>query len=197
MPRALHQQEVDVAEQQESVATKAPAVSTDSPIRVKRRELEAQLKQQDADTTTKNQRARSTTKAMIDELRRIEDGLGHSRLHEMTPVGNLLQIPDEMYEKYPDHSFRFVNETIPGRAKFLQSNGYTRVEGEVHGGDLVLWMVPRQRHAERTAIKNELTDRNLKLATSGSQAEQTSKLQEFFDKHGVDVDVRRLILGGS
>lgn len=178
------------------VATKAPAVSTDSPIRVKRRELEAQLKAQEAETSNKNQRARSTTKAMLEELKRIEKGMGHSRLHEMTPTGNLFVIPDEMYEKYPDHSFRFVNETIPGRQQLLQSHGYERVPGEVKGGDQVLWMVPRARRAEREAIKNEQTDRNLRMATSGSREEQTAKLQEYFDKQNLDVDVRRLILGG-
>jgi hypothetical protein len=181
---------------QKDVGTKAPAVSTDSPIRKRRRALEAELKSMQEDNSRRSQHARATTAAMLAELKDIEAKQGHSGLNELTPVGNLLVVDGAVHEQYPDDHLRWVNETIPGRAAYLKSIGYERVPDQIAGGDTVLWKVPREHWAGRAQGKIDRTDRDLRRATSASKEEQSSRLQEFFDKHGVDVDVRRMILGG-
>lgn len=178
------------------VSTQAPAVSTESPFRVRIRTLEKEMKLKSDEQTKSNAIARETTKLMLEELRRIERGAGHSRLNPLTPRGNLLVIPQEILDENPDHHLRGVNERIDGRAEFLKAEGYERVPGDKRIGDLVLWRIPREKWAKSQAQKNIKTDRDLRRATTASREEQTARLQEYFEKEGVDVDVRQLMTGG-
>lgn len=173
--------------------TQLPA---ESPIKKRRKELEEELKGYQEEGTRQSQRARAITATMLAELKDLEARQGKSGFHELTPIGNLLVVDGSVLEQYPDDHLRWVNETVPGRPAFLKSIGYERVPGQIAGGDTVLWKVPREHWAKRTVTKVEKTDADLRKATSANREEQASRLQEYFEKQGVEVDVRRLLIGG-
>lgn len=180
----------------QSVAKDAPAVSTDTPIRKRRRALEAELKNLQENKSRANQKARAVTATMLAELKDIE-ARQHGGLNELTPVGNLLALDAAMHEQYPDDHLRWINETIPGRAALLKSLGYERVPDQVAGGDTVLWKIPRNKYAERAVTKQVQTDRNLAKATGQSRDEVVHELQTFFDKHGINVDANKYIINAE
>lgn len=171
-----------------SVATNAPAVATNNPFRVRRKQLEAQLKQQEQDKSRHAAHAKATTAAMLAELKDQEARFGQSGLSPLTPRGNLL-VAGEIAAQYPDDHLRWVNETIPGRAALLQSMGYERVPGQVKGGDTVLWKIPREKWASGEVAKNVQTEKMLRKATSQNRDDTVQELQTFFDQHGVNIDV--------
>jgi hypothetical protein len=185
-----------LAETQPSVANKAPAGSTDNPFRVRRRALEEQLKSQENDKSRHAAHSRATTQAMLAELKDNEARHGHSGLSPLTPRGNLLQA-GAIQAQFPADHLRWVNETIPGRAALLTSLGYERVPGSIVGGDTVLWKIPREKWASGEATKQAETDRMLRKATSRNRDETVHELQAFFDKHGVNVDVDRIVSRGD
>jgi hypothetical protein len=180
---------------EQNTARTAPAVSTDTPFRRRRRQLEQELKNLDDNRSHRNSIARSTVAAQLAELKDIEARQqGRNGLNDLTPAGNLLMVDGSIHEQYPDDHLRWVNETIQGRAAMLQSKGYERVPGQVAGGDMVLWKVPREQWARTFAVKQEQTERGLRKATSGSRDDQVQELQKFFDQHGVNLDANKIVL---
>lgn len=174
------------------VAQKAPAVQTDNPFRVRRKQLEQQLQQQEQDKSRHAAHARATTAAMLAELKDQEARFGHSGLSPLTPRGNLL-LAGAIAAEYPDDHLRWVNETVPGRSELLKSMGYEPVPGQRRGGDLVLYKIPREKWASGEAAKQAQTDRMLKKATSQSRDDMVQEFQQFLDQHNVNLDADKMI----
>lgn len=170
----------------------APAVHT-GPITKKIKDLEESLKQLDDARSVANARARATTRAQLAELKDIE-ARQKGGLNELTPVGNLLSVDAAIHEQYPDDHLRWVNETMPGRAALLTAKGYTRVPGQIAGGDNVLWKIPRNKWAEGVSTKQAMTDAQLRKAGNQNRDDVVQELQTFFDKHGVKIDANDLVL---
>lgn len=174
------------------VANKAPAVQTDNPFRVRRKQLEEQLKQQDQDKSRNAAHARATTQAMLAELKDQEARFGHSGLSPLTPRGNLLQA-GAIQAQYPDDHLRWVNESAPGRAELLKSMGYEPVPGQRRGGDLVLYKIPRDKWASGEAAKQIETDKQIRRATETSRDDMVQEFQRFLDEHHVNLDANKMI----
>ena len=179
---------------EQGLAKTGPAISTDSPFRKRIRALEAELKGASDSRSQRDSLARATVAAQLAELKDIEARQGNSGLNDLTPVGNLLMVSGSIHEQYPDDHLRWVNETIPGRAAMLQTKCYTRVEGQIQGGDTVLWRIPRAKWARNFATKQEQTERGLRKATSGSRDDQVQELQKLFDREGLKIDANKLLL---
>jgi len=129
---------------------------------------------------------------MLQELKDAEARFGSSGLSPLTPRANLL-VADAVQAEFPDDHLRWVNETIPGRPEYLQSIGYERVPGARRGGDMVLWKIPRSKWAEGVAARDAQTEKMLRKATTSSREENVAELQSFFDRHGVNVDVEKIV----
>lgn len=172
----------------------APGVVTsksESPFKLRQKELEKQLKAQSDDRSRAAAGERAQIRAQIEELELLDARRGQGA-NPRTPRGNLL-MADAMQEAYPDLHLRFVNEVIPGRPELLASVGYKRLGNP--GGDLVLWGMPREQWVKGEMAKREETERNLRLATSGAKADAIQKLQKAFDEAGINYNARDLVTG--
>lgn len=175
-----------------TVATAAPAVRTENPFRVRRKQLEEQLKQQELDKSRHAAHAKSTTQAMLSELKDQEARFGQSGLSPLTPRGNLL-LAGSIAAEYPDDHLRWVNESVPGRGELLRSMGYEPIPGQRRGGDLVLYKIPREKWASGEVAKQEQTDRTLRRATTQSRDDMVQEFQSFLDKHQINIDADKMI----
>lgn len=173
----------------------APAIKTsktDSFESRKMAQLEGDLINAEKLEGTRRLQAVATLRAQMRELRERESKR-FSGADIRTPRGNMLHA-EEAVAKRPEFHYRYINISAVGKAENAQALGYEKVpdsEGGKTLGDLALFRVSLERHAEMVGAKDVETRRKIDRVKDDLRGE-VKEMAAFLRRKGVDIDERRL-----
>lgn len=136
-----------------------------------------------------------SAKDLLEKMKQIERTTGPSGAIPNATKEELLNLSD-LQAKHPDKHLRFVNVANPDKVSRRQRNGYIRLpeaDGGRQIGNLAVFAVPKQQLHKLQADKAQKQAQLLVRfkAESHQEAEATARILR--DRHGIDVDPRRLI----
>lgn len=137
------------------------------------------------------------------ELDNLSKALAHveaqslSGAPELTPKEIMLDLSD-LKAKHPDKHFRWVNIKAPGVAERRRLDGYLRLPesegGRELGGEVAVFVTTERLHEHRVAQIEKLTKDRLSAHRAEVEQAAEAVARELRDKHGLRVDVGRLLV---
>lgn len=132
---------------------------------------------------------------MISKADRLERTTGRSGAVPLSTKADLLDAR-EIQERHPDKHLRFVNVSDDQKVQSRKAMGYTRLpsaDGGKEIGRLALFSMDREVHDERVASVKQLNKDRLEAHKSEVEQVAESISRELRDRHGIDIDPKRLM----